>query len=164
MRKFVPMVLVISMATAGFPLNVLAAQSGVGSLKGIAYRTNLQPFPNAQVQVRNVRTATTVFATTAGPSGEFSFPQLQPDTYIVEIVDATGRIVGMSAPFAVENGGSLTMSVVQGAQGAVPPAGNNAGFSLLGLGPATSLAVLGAAGAVAVTAVVTTRQDASPSR
>jgi hypothetical protein len=43
-------------------------------------------------------------------------------------------------------------------------ASTTAGVSLLGLGPSVTAAVLGAAGAAAVTAVVSTRAEASPSR
>jgi hypothetical protein len=46
-----------------------------------------------------------------------------------------------------------------------PTAASTAGgFSFLGMGPVTTMTILGAAAAASVTAVVTTRPDASPSR
>jgi hypothetical protein len=164
MRKFVPMVLVMSMAAAGIPLKLSAAQPETNSLTGTAFQSNLQPFANARVQVRNIRTGESLFATTTGQAGEFAFGQLPPESYIVEILDPSGKIVGMSAPFTVGTGRAVNVSVVAVAPGAAATSGDSAGFSLFGLGPTTSLAVLGAAGAAAVTAVVATRQDASPSR
>ena len=69
----------------------------------------------------------------------------------------------MSPPVSLGAARSVALSVVATAPGAVA-AGTSAGFSLFGLGPVSSVAVLGAAGAAAVTAVVATKQDASPSR
>ena len=163
MRQFLATALAISMAAAGVPSVMAAAQPEAGSLKGTAYQTNLQPLSKARVQLRSIRTATVVHSTTAGETGEFSFDQLQPDTYVVEIVDATGRVTGTSAPTTVVPASALNVSVTASAAGTVTTA-QSAGFSILGLGQTTSLAVLGAAGATAITAVVATRPDASPSK
>jgi hypothetical protein len=163
MRTFVPMVLVMSMAAAGVPLKLSAAQPEANSLKGTAYQSNLEPFANARVQLRNVRTGDAVHSTISGQFGEFSFAQVPPDSYVVEIVDTSFRVVGMSAPFSMGMGTVATVSVVAVAPGAVSTA-KPAGFSILGLGPTTSLAVLGAANVAAIMAVVATRPDASPSR
>jgi len=163
MRRFLPMALVMSIAALGFPLN-LAGQTVTGSVTGTALQPNLQPLANARIQIRSVRTATVVFSTRSGPGGEFLFGPLQPDTYVIEIVDATGRVVGMTGPTLVGTGTVQNVSVTASAPGTAAGSGKAAGFSILGLGPTTSIAVLGAAGAAAVTAVVATRPNASPSR
>jgi hypothetical protein len=163
MRRFIPIALVISMAAVGFPLN-LAGQTVAGSLTGTALQPNLQPLSNVRVQIRSVRTATVVFSTRSGPGGEFLFGPLQPDTYVIELVDSTGSVVGMTAPTAVGTDTVQHVSVMASAPGTAAGSGQRAGFSILGLGPTTSIAVLGAAGAAAITAVVATRPNASPSR
>jgi hypothetical protein len=127
------------------------------------YRTNMQPIAKAEVQIRNMKTGERVSSTFSDTSGSYAFKALRPGTYVVEVVDRSGRVIGMSAPFALGSAPTVNVSVVAVAEGAAA-SGGHAGFSLFGLGPVTSLAVMGAAGAAAVTAVVATRPDTSPSR
>ena len=101
-------------------------------MKGTAYSTTLQPLSGANLQIRNLDTGVKVGSTFSGARGEFAIEHLPPGTYIAEIVDAAGTLLGMSAPFALGGAPTVTVSVV--------------------------------AVAAAVTAVVATRQDASPSR
>jgi hypothetical protein len=163
MRRFLSTVLVTAMTVAGAPLGVVAAQLDSVALRGTAYTTSLQAFPDVRVQIRDLKSALVVNSTTSSATGEFSFANLKPGNYIVELVEASGKVLGMSAPFTLGTVPNVTVSVVAVAQGLVT-AGVGAGFSLFGLGPVSSVAVLGAASAAAVTAVVATRQDASPSR
>jgi hypothetical protein len=58
----------------------------------------------------------------------------------------------------------IAVSVVASGLGVTAASAAGGGFSLFGLGPAATLAVLGAAGAAAVTGVVATKSDASPSK
>ena len=162
MREFFSMVLIATVAVAGMPLATLAAQEPT-RLAGTAYQTNLQPLAGAEVQVRSLHTGRQVASTVSSQTGEFAFVNLAPGSYVVEIVDGSGRLLGMTGPLTLATAGKLNISVVAVSAGAVST-GEGAGFSLFGLGPVTSLAVIGAAGAAAVTAVVATRQDASPSR
>lgn len=163
MRRFLSIVLVTAVAALGAPVGLLAADSTSGSLTGTAFTVNLKPLPNATVQIRNFQTGNRVSSAISDQDGTFSFSGLEPGTYLVEIVDVSGRVIGMTAPFPIAVGPNSNVSVVATADG-LATLSQGGGFSLLGLGPVTSLAVLGAAGAAAVTAVVATRPDASPSR
>jgi len=163
MRRFLSTVLVTVLTMAGGPLGVMAAQQESIALAGRALSSALQALPNARVQIRDLKTGLVVNSTTSDATGEFSFENLKPGDYMVEIADASGHVQGMSAPFTLGAARSARVSVVSLSSGAVT-AGKGAGFSLFGLGPVSSVAVLGAAGAAAVAAVVTTRPDASPSR
>lgn len=163
MRRFLSTVLVTVMTMAGAPLGARASQQDSIALKGRAFTTRLQAFPDARVQIRDLKTGLLVNSTTTNPTGEFAFENLKPGDYIVELADGSGNVLGMSAPFTLGAARIASVSVVAVAPGAVTT-GAGAGFSLFGLGPVSSVAVLGAAGAAAVTAVVATRQDASPSR
>jgi hypothetical protein len=133
------------------------------TVTGTAYTSTLQPYSNVRVQIRDIKSALVVSSTTSSASGDYSFENLAPGSYIAEIVDGSNNVVGMSAPFTLGSVPKVAVSVTAVAPG-LATSGGGAGFSLLGLGRVSSLAVLGAAGAAAVTAVVTTRQDASPSR
>jgi hypothetical protein len=163
MRKFLSMVVVTAVAAAGMPLSALAAGDESISVVGSVYRTNMQPIAKAEVQIRDLKTGYRVNSTLSEASGKYEFKALRPGTYVVEVVDRSGKVLGMSAPFVLGSAPSVNVSVVAVAEGAAA-SGGHAGFSLFGLGPVTSLAVIGAAGAAAVTAVVATRPDASPSR
>ena len=132
-------------------------------LAGTAFNTNLQPLPSVTVQIRDLQTGAVVGSTISGDRGEFTFIDLAPGSYIVEIVNAAGTVQGMTAPFSIGTAPLVSMSVVSVGQGLVE-SGGHAGFSLFGLGHVTSLAVVGAAGAAGVAAVVATRPNASPSK
>jgi hypothetical protein len=163
MRRFVSTLLIALVTVAGAPAGMTALAAEGVTLTGTAYTSKMQPFANVRVQIRDIKSASIVSSTTSSASGGYSFENLQPGTYIAEVVDSSSKVVGMSAPFTLGSAPTVTVSVTATVEGAAA-AGGSAGFSMLGLGPVSSLAVLGAASAAAVTAVVTTRQDASPSR
>jgi hypothetical protein len=121
----------------------------------------MQSLPGVKIQIRSAGTGRIVGTTTTAEGGAFSFPGLPPDQYVAEVVDAAGKVQGVSSPFTVPTGGTATTSVVALSYGAAASSG---GFSLFGMGPVTSMTVLGAAAAASVAAITSTRQDASPSR
>jgi hypothetical protein len=115
------------------------------------------------VQIRNVQTGQLVATGTTDGSGQFTFAGLAPGSYVVEIVNASGAIVGTTAPIAVAAGTTATVAVTASAAGALAASGG-AGFGIFGLSTAASAAVIGGV-AVGITAgVIATRDDASPSR
>jgi hypothetical protein len=71
-------------------------------------------------------------------------------------VDAAGRLVGLSPSIPLAANAIVTVTVSASVAGALA-ASAGAGFSLFGLGPLASIAVVGAAVATSVTAVVATR-------
>jgi carboxypeptidase family protein len=130
---------------------------------GTALRTDLAPLPSATVRLRHFDSASSVVVTAiTGRSGEFAFAGVLPGNYLLELVDVSGRLVGMAPPFAVTDNSPVTVSIV--ASGSDVKASAEGGFRLFGLGPAATAAVLSAASAAAVTAVVATKPAASPSR
>jgi hypothetical protein len=155
MRKSFAGLLVVAVAMSG-SASALALAQGQGALSGLAQSSDRAPLANFRVQVRNANTGDLVGSTTSNQAGQFSFGALQPGTYVVEIVDATGRVVGLSSSLTVTAGAIVTVTVGATVAGALSTAGGG-GLSLLGLGPLASVAVAGAASAAAVTAVVATR-------
>lgn len=163
MRKFLALAIVAAVSAATVPSTAQPAVPGTSRLVGTAFNTTLQPLPNAAVQIRNLQTGEVVGSTISGDRGEFTFIDLPPGSYIIEIVNSAGAVQGMTTPFSIGTAPLVSMSVVSVSQGLVE-SGGHAGFSLFGLGHVASLAVLGAAGAAGVAAVVATRPDASPSK
>lgn len=141
----------VMVAVAAVP--VLAR--GQGALGGVAQSADRAPLSNFRVQVRNANTGELAGSTTSNQAGQFSFTSLQPGSYVVEIVDANGKVVGLSASLPVAAGSTVTVTVGATAAGALAAGGG--GLSLQGLGPLASVAVAGAASGAAVTAVVATR-------
>lgn len=136
---------------------VQGAQPQQGTISGVAVGADKAPLPNYTVRIRRVDNGSLAGSTTTSQAGEYTFAGLAPGNYVVEIADAAGRIVGMSPSISVAAGASVSVNVSASAAGALA-AGGKGGFSLFGMGPLASVAVLGAAGAVAVTAVVATRE------
>jgi len=163
MRKTVAIALTMMTISAGAESGLLAAaQQPAGNVMGIARGGYMQALNQVRVQLRSIQTGELVATTTTTEAGEFSFPGLPAGNYIAEIVDAAGKIKGVGAPVQVTAGTTTPTSVIAtGIGGSTAAAG---GFRLLGMGPVTSLSVLGAAAAASVTAVVATRPNASPSR
>lgn len=161
MRKILATGLMIVLTAASVPSVALGAQSA-GEVTGIARGGQLQPLTAVTVQLRSVQTGEIVATTTTAEAGSFSFAGLAPGTYIAEIVDAAGKTLGVGAPVTLGAGAAATTSVVAAGVGTASAAAG--GLHLLGMGPATSITVLGAAAAASVTAVVATRPNASPSR
>jgi hypothetical protein len=161
MRKSVAIGLMIVLTAMGAPSAVFAAAQTAGALTGTVRGDRLQPLTGVRIQLRDLQSGDRIAETTAGEAGSFSFAGLPAGTYVAEAVDATGHVLGVGAPVSLGVGGSATTSVIASGVGT---AAASTGFRLLGMGPITSITVLGAAAAASVTAVVATRPNASPSR
>ena len=154
MRKSFAMVLVVALSASG-ATSVLAQVQG--ALNGVAQGADKAPLPNFRIHVRNANTGGLSGSTTSNQAGQFAFSNLQPGSYVVEIVDAAGKVVGLSPAMTLTAGSTVTVTVDATAAGALAAA-SGGGLTLLGLGPLASVAVAGAASAAAVTAVVATRE------
>jgi hypothetical protein len=162
MRSVLALALAVSLVSAGLSSTALAAGQQIVTITGRALNPSQQALANATVRLRSVTTGQLLRVTTSGQGGAYSFPGVAPDTYVIELVDRSGRMLGTTQPFLVEANTAASMSVVATSADALGSAGS-AGFSFLGLGPAMSTVVLGAAGAAAITGVVAMRPEASPS-
>jgi hypothetical protein len=133
-----------------------AAPQASGNVSGTVRDAQGQALPNAKLQLRNVETGQVVARTRAGADAAYQFSNVPPGNYIVEIVDDSDRVIGLSAAAALTAGGAVTGLIA--ALTATAAAGgaffaSTAGILLLvGLGAGVT------AGVIAAT------QDASPSR
>jgi hypothetical protein len=149
-------VLTLSSALVLQSVSLLAAQAPAapGSITGTARSSNGQTLPNYTVRLRNLQTGELASTTTSNVVGSFSFTGLSPASYVVEVVNASGAIIGSSAPIVVTAGAAASITVTATAAAAAATGG----------GISTALIVTTAAIAAGVTGVViaVSRDDASP--
>ena len=108
-----------------------------------------------RVHVRDANSWELASATTSTGAGQFSFTGLRPSTYVVEMMDAAGKVIGLSRSISVADAATVVVTVGASAAGAI--VGSGSGQSLLGLGPLASVAIAEPAATAAVSAVLATR-------
>lgn len=139
-----------------------------GAINGTAVTSSGQTLPNYMVRVRNLKTNAVVDTTTSNAAGAFSSAGLPPGTYVVEVVNEAGAIVGTSAPVTVVAGVTATVSVAAtaltaGAAGAGAAGAAAAGGAAAGAGISTALVITAIAVAAGVAGVVVVAQGDDPS-
>ena len=152
MRRFIAVVLASLLVFASTPVTFAAAQS-TGTITGVAKASAGQPLGGHSVRVRSVRTGDVVATATTSANGSFVVANLDAGSYVVEIVDTAGRIVGTSAIANVVGGSIASLAVTAASTDLVGGQAANT----------TLIVVLAAAGAAAVIAIVvaTTGDNAS---
>lgn len=149
-KKVATLCFVLSMVGVG----PLLAQ-GTGSIAGVARDANAA-MSGVKVQLRNVDTGALSGSTQSAANGGFSFSGLPQGNYVIEIVDASGRIIGVSGSMAVAQGAAISgLTVSASAAGSVAAAGaSSAFFSSTG-----GILTLATVGATAYTVNETTQSD-----
>ena len=89
-----------------------AGQSAHGIISGSARTASGLAMSNIAVRLRNLRTGQLLGVTMAGEEGQFSFAALNPGIYVVEIVNATGEVVGASAMISLTDGAMVASELV----------------------------------------------------
>lgn len=173
MRRFVAIVLSSTLVFQVAPLLAapaagrlgaagVQAPAGTGVINGTAQSAAGQTLPNYTVRLRNLQTGQLVGTTNSSATGSFSFTGLAPASYVVEIVNQDGAIVGSSAAIPVAAGG--TVSVAVSATAAAIAGGAGAGAAPAGISTALVVTTIAIAAGVAGVVVAANRDDASPSR
>ncbi len=150
------------------PTAAFAATPQEGAtINGTAENAAGEALPSYTVQLRDVSTGQLVGTTTSNAAGNFTFPSLNPGTYVVEVVSPGGSIVGTSAALNLAANATLSVGVMASAVAALsgaaaataPVAGGAVGPSL-----ALTVTTLAAAGGVTALVVSQSKGEASPSR
>jgi len=153
----------IVLAISVTAVDVLAARPGQApssaSLSGTASDNAGGALANIDVQLRSVSTGRLVGTTKANAVGQFSFVGLTPGTYVVEVVNTAGQIVGTSGSVVVSGGAAMT-GVSVTASAATKVAGTPGFFS----SHATALILGATAAGVAGGISMATGGSASPSQ
>ena len=109
MRRALALLLVIAMVILGVPLVSQAAGQANGNIYGTAKDSRNNPLSGYTVQLRNLDTGQLVATGKTGAAGGFEFTGLNAGRYVVEVVDAAGKIVGTSAQLTL-TAGAMTIS------------------------------------------------------
>jgi hypothetical protein len=75
-----------------------AAQQGV-TLAGTGKKEAKKPFPDYTARARDVQKGLVAGTSALDPEGAFSLSGLQPERYIVELLDPKGKVVCTEGPF-----------------------------------------------------------------
>lgn len=100
-------------------LGLPAVEEGAGAfgastnaIIGTARGAGRGPLPEAQVQLRDLRTGQVVERVTADADGRFAFRSLEPSTYLVEMTLADGSVVALSEAVTIGSG-EIIQTLVQ---------------------------------------------------
>jgi hypothetical protein len=163
------------LAAAGTPVATAGKaplQAQGATLSGTATSSIGETLGNMTVRVRDLSSGQLAGTTTSSPTGTFTFAGLPAGTYAIEVVTATGTIVGTSASITVAAGATVTgvtVSATAAAAGAAAGAGAAAaGAAVAGgagaAGISTAVIVTTVAVAAGVAGAVAIAANASPSR
>src|SRR3954466_9738785 len=156
MRRLIAVALASLLVFASTPWTLTsAAAASTGTITGVAKATAGHPLAGHSVRVRSVRTGDVVATATTGADGSFVVPNLNAASYVVEIVEAAGKIVGTSAIATVAEGTLASLLVTAASTELVGGQVSGAVLAIL---------VAGAAAAVVGIVVATTGNNASPSQ
>lgn len=149
MRRVAAAIFALTVALQGVPVDA-ALQ---GTLSGTARDSSGQPLVNYTARLRDALSGRVVGTTLSSQVGTFAFPGLNAASYVVEVVDRTGRVVGTSAVTKVVSGSNAAVAV---------QAAGGLGGSALNTG--LLLTVLAASAGVAALVIGLNQEEASPSR
>lgn len=157
MRPAVALVLVLTLALHTASVFALAAAAqGTATLSGTARSSSGEPIQDCTVQLRDVTTGQLAGATRCDRAGAFLFTNLNPGSYVVEIVNAEGVVIGTSAVSTVAAGATVAISVTAASAAAVTTGG--------GISTAVIVSMLAAAAGVAAVVIAVNQGQASPSQ
>ena len=142
---------------------VRAANPAQASIGGRVVTSNGQVLVNTGVRARNMLSGTIAGSTSTAAGGQFSIVGLNPGNYVLELVDASGQVIGTS-PFIFAPAGTTVSTTVTATSGAAS-ANRDRGFAATLTSTALE-SVKYAAAAAGVAGMVTPANvaTASPSR
>lgn len=86
------------------PPEVVGAGGKLNALLGIARTSLNMPIPYARLLLRNIRTGQVFARATANQDGQFSFLDLDANSYIIELLGADGAVVATSTTITMSRG------------------------------------------------------------
>jgi hypothetical protein len=152
-KRIATLLLVVALGAA---VSAGPAPQVSGKIGGTVRDAQGQPLPNAKLQLRNVDTGQIVGRTRAAGNAAYEFTAVPPGNYIVEIVDDSDRVIGLSAAAPLTTGGAVTGLI---AVLTASTAGGGAFFA-----STAGILLLVGLGAGVTAGVIAATNDASPSR
>ena len=89
----------------------VAVGTHVAAIVGSAWNSDNSPIPSARLRLRNVETGRIEATTVADESGQFTFEEREPGSYIVELVSDNGKILTVGHPFTLGPGETVATFV-----------------------------------------------------
>jgi hypothetical protein len=166
MKRTLVLALIVALVSLGVPTSSFAGPRLSSSVAGVAKDSAGRPLANTTVRLRNVLTGQLAGTTRTSIAGSFTFENLASGNYVIETVNAAGRVMAASAsvdvaPGAAITGVAVTAPAEAGAQGGAAAAGGGSFFT-----STTGIILLAAIGAGVVTGIVlaTGDDDTSPKK
>ena len=82
-----------------------------GTIAGSAWNADNSPIPGARLRLRNVVTGQIAGAAVADEAGQFTFADVAPGSYVVELVSESGKILTVGHPLTVGPGETVATFV-----------------------------------------------------
>ncbi|HEY7284727.1 MAG TPA: carboxypeptidase-like regulatory domain-containing protein [Vicinamibacterales bacterium] len=131
--------------------------NSIATIRGTALTGTSNPLAEARVRLRNARNGRIVATAITDHAGLFEFHNVEPGSYVVELVTSRDDVLATS-DILHPNGGDILSCIVK-LPYQIPPAGG-----VLGHLNAAAIAVTATAAAAGLLATQVTGQDVSPRR
>jgi hypothetical protein len=140
-----------------------AARQENGTVKGDVKNAQGEKLAQNKVRIRNTTNGQIAADLTTDAQGTFT-GSVPAGSYVIEIVDANGTVIGLSPAVTVVAGSTAAISVTASSVAAVAAGGAaTGGVSVFGLGTAASIAVIGGIATAGIITIKSVKKDASPS-
>jgi hypothetical protein len=93
-----------------------ASEARSTSILGVAWNADDSPIPDAKLRLRNAITGRSEAATVADSAGRFTFSNIEGGTYVVELVNDSGKVLTVGHAFMVAPGETVATFVRLGAR------------------------------------------------
>lgn len=104
MRRFLALALAVAIVGLGVPAPVFAAGNPInGEVNGVVKTLDRGPVSGYTSRLRSMTTGYVSGSTTTNSSGKFSFTNVANGTYLVEVLNMTGAVVGTSSMVTVSS-------------------------------------------------------------
>lgn len=81
------------------------------TITGVAWNAANAPLTGAHLQLRNVANGNVVARANADEAGRFAFTNLEGGSYVIEVVNDAGKIIGLGHTFAIAPGETIATFV-----------------------------------------------------
>lgn len=113
---FTSVALLVASATTLAAAGGARAAARSTSVLGSAWNADNSPIKGAHLRLRNVLTGRVEATAIGNDDGQFAFGNVEGGTYIVELVNESGRILSVGHPFTIAPGETVATFVRLGAK------------------------------------------------
>ena len=87
------------------------ASRRTASVMGAAWNADSTPLKGARLRLRNVLSGQIEASTVANDAGQFTFDTVEGGTYVVELVNESGKVLAIGHPFSISAGETVATFV-----------------------------------------------------